>query len=191
MIPTFLGISLVVFLVLNLAPGHPGGNQLASDLAASVKGAATDESHRIFREQFALDRPVLLNTYMWLEREEVAAALADMAGHEGATAGDRIRAQQQIEDWGRWAVPHLVAEMNEADEALIRDVAVYTLRLAARRPLVDPFATRPTPEQRAENQRRNAENERVRGMRYALDAPEAEKQRVVGEWSAWYEEAGT
>lgn len=189
MIPTFLGISLVIFLVLNLAPGHPGGNQLASDLAASVKGAATDESHRIFREQFGLDRPVLLNTYIWLTREEVAAALADMAGHEGATAGDRIRAQQQIEDWGRWAVPHLVAEMNETNEALIRDVAVYTLRLAARRPLVDPFATRPSPEQRVENQRRNAENERVRSMRYALDAPEAEKQRVVGEWNAWYQEA--
>ncbi|MAE93921.1 MAG: hypothetical protein CL910_04610 [Deltaproteobacteria bacterium] len=189
MIPTFFGISLVVFLVLNLAPGHPGGSQLASDLAASVKGAATDESHRIFREQFGLDRPVLLNTYLWLDREDVARALADMAGHEGATAADRIRAQQQIEDWGRWAVPHLVAEMNQSQEPLIRDVAVYTLRLASRRPLVDPFAPRPTPEQRAENQRRNAENEQVRSMRYALDAPEAEKERVIGEWNAWYAEA--
>ncbi len=189
MIPTFFGISLVIFLVLNLAPGHPGGQQLAADLAASVRGADTEESHRIFREQFGLDRPVLFNTRIWLGREEVAKALADMAGKGGATAADRIRAQQRIEDWGAFAVPHLVALMESSEDPLIRDLAVYGLRLAARRPLVDPFASDPSPEQRAENQRRRAENERIRRMRYALDAPESEKRAVVAQWQAWYQEA--
>ncbi len=188
MIPTFFGISLVVFVVMNLAPGHPGGTQLAADLAASVRGADTQESHRIFREQFGLDRPVLFNTYIWLERDEVEAALRDLAGHEGATPAERVRAQERIEDWGRWAVPDLVAVMRETADPLIRDLAVYGLRLAARRPLVDPFAKGPSPEVRAENQRRNAENERIRGMRYALDAPEEAKQAVVAEWSAWFDE---
>ena len=189
MIPTFLGISLVVFLVMNLAPGHPGGNQLASDLAASVRGADTQESHRIFREQFGLDRPVLFNTRIWLERSEVADALARIAGRNDATPGDRITAQQQIEDWGGFAVPHLMAEL-DSEDAEIRDLAVYGLRLSSRRPLVDPFARRPTPEQRAENQARQVENNRFRSLRYDLDAPEAEKREVLAGWKAWYAEVG-
>ena len=189
MIPTFFGISLVVFVVMNLAPGRPGGTQLAADLAASVRGADTQESHRIFREQFGLDRPVLFNTYIWLEQGEVEGVLLAMAGREGATAADRLHAQEQIEDWGRWAVPHLVAIMQEPPDPLIRDLAVYGLRLAARQPLLDPFAKKPSPELRAENQRRRAENDRVRRMRYALDAPETEKRAVVGAWSDWFQEA--
>ena len=38
------------------------------------------------------------------------------------------------------------------------------------------------------NQRRQAENDRVRNMRYALEDPEEDKQRVVAEWEAWYAE---
>ncbi len=186
MIPTFFGISLVVFLVLNLAPGHPGGNQQASDLAADVRSADTQESHRIFREQFGLDRPVLFNTRIWLTQEEVEQALREIAGRDGASPGDRVRAQQRIEDWGAYAVPHLVAAMQAGQDDEIRDLAVYGLRLAARRPLIDPFEPRPSPERRAENQARRAENNRLRGYRYDLDAPEAEKQRVAGEWIAWY-----
>jgi len=188
MIPTFFGISLVVFLVMNLAPGHPGGTQLASDLAASVRGADTQESHRIFREQFGLDRPVLFNTYIWLEQAEVEDVLLAMAGREGATSADRLSAQEQIEDWGRWAVPHLMAIMQAPPDPLIRDLAVYGLRLSARQPLVDPFARNPSPELRAENQRRKAENDRLRNMRYPLDASEEEKREVMTAWSSWYEE---
>ena len=38
MIPTFVGISLVLFLVLNLAPGRPGAAQQGADLAADIRG---------------------------------------------------------------------------------------------------------------------------------------------------------
>ena len=188
MIPTFFGISLVIFLVMNLAPGHPGGQQASEDLSASVRGGDTQESHRIFREQFGLDRPVLFNDRIWLERADVEASLHDLAGREGATARERILAQQQVEDWGAFAVPHLIAIMEESPDAEIRDLAVYGLRLAARRPLVDPFARQPSPELRAENQQRKAENERLRGLRYPLEAPEEEKQRVIAGWSAWFDE---
>ncbi len=188
MIPTFLGISLVVFLVMNLAPGHPGGNQLAGDLAASVRGADTQESHRIFREQFGLDRPVLFNDRIWLEREEVADALRRIAGRGDATPSDRIQAQEQIEDWGGFAVPHLMAELDSGD-AELRDLAVYGLRLSSRRPLVDPFSRNPTPELRAENRARQAENNRLRNLRYDLDAEESEKLEVIAGWKQWYGEA--
>ena len=76
MIPTFLGISLLLFLVLNLAPGRPGAQQSA-DLAQSARSETTQESYRIFREQFFLDRPVLLNTRFALRPEDVARGLLD------------------------------------------------------------------------------------------------------------------
>ena len=51
-----------------------------------------------------------------------------------------------------------------------------------------PFSPNPTPELRSANRAINAENAIVREMRYALDAPEVDKARVIGQWLDWYEE---
>src|SRR6187399_2656036 len=93
MIPTFFGISLMLFVILNLAPGRPGAQQNA-DLSQSMRGEVTQESFRIFREQFHLDKPVLFNTRFTLEREDVRRALLDAAGVSGAGAAARIHAQE-------------------------------------------------------------------------------------------------
>ena len=68
MIPTFFVVSIVIFLVLNLAPGRPGQ-------AGSDDGGPTDqeqgnvrESYRIFKEQFNLDKPAFVNTRFSIER---------------------------------------------------------------------------------------------------------------------------
>ena len=99
MIPTFFGISLVVFVVMNLAPGRPGGAQATQDLSASVTGADSQESYRIFREQFGLDRPVLFNTRIWLGQDDVERALHDLAGRGGATAKHCRSALRHIPRW--------------------------------------------------------------------------------------------
>ena len=160
MIPTFFGITLIIFGVLNLAPGRPGSQQ-SSDLAKSAKNEQTEESYRIFREQFHLDKPVLFNTRFSLRTDEVLADVKIAAGTVDATAAEKISAQERLEDWGAYAVAHLVTVMDDADhsgDTRVRDTAVYFLRLGAMRPLVDPFdrarrATRRASYNRADRRR--------------------------------------
>jgi peptide/nickel transport system permease protein len=190
MIPTFFGISLIVFLVLNLAPGRPGAQQQGSDLASDIRGEQTQESFRIFREQFNLDKPILFNTLFALDAADVRKRLEVVAGERESDAAGRIRAQEDLEDYGQFAVPPLVAianATNEAGEHRLRDVSVYLLRLTARRRLIDPFDPEPSPETRARNRAIDTENARMRDWRYALDDPEERKLQVLGEWNAWYQ----
>jgi peptide/nickel transport system permease protein len=191
MIPTFLGIALIVFAVLNLAPGRPGASKQGTDLSADVKNQTTQESYRIFREQFNLDKPVLFNSLFTLDAEEVRGLLEVVSGEVESDTAGRIQAQEQLEDFGQFAVPHLieiVASGDAQESRRMRDLAVYFLRLDAPLRLIDPFSPNLDPATRERNQQINAENARVREMRYALEAPEAEKQVVVAQWLDWYAE---
>jgi peptide/nickel transport system permease protein len=190
MVPTFLGITLIVFAVLNFAPGRPGGAQQGADLMKDARGEQTDESYRIFREQFHLDKPVLFNTLFALERDDVAEPL-DALLQPGASAAVRVDARTRLEDYGSYAVPHWVALLREADERreiVRRDLIVYFLRKAARRPLVDPYQPDPSEALRERNRRIEFENARIRELRYLPEAPESEKRAVVDAWYAWYDE---
>ncbi len=208
MIPTFFGISLIIFVVLNFAPGRPGSTKQAQDLASMVRGEKTQESYRIFREQFNLDKPVLLNTLFALSEERVRECIKLFAD-SNSTSAQRIRAQQTLEDYGEYAVPALISILRAsseraanpaaesgapdegrflADAALERDMAVYFLRLNARRRLIDPLNKNLAPALREENRRRDAENAQIRGMRYALEDSEDTKQAVVEQWLAWHRE---
>jgi peptide/nickel transport system permease protein len=189
MLPTFFGISLVVFVVLNFAPGRPQLAQQSADPTAAADGEQSQETYRIFKEQFSLDKPVLLNLRFALSEQEVEAALRRAAGLEPASLGARLQAQYELEDWGGYAVPHLVRIMDRTDaagEPRLRDLAVHYLRLGARQPLISPFDPDLSPEVRAENRRREAENAQVRELRYAAAAPEADKQRVTAAWREWH-----
>ncbi len=184
MIPTFFGISLILFLVLNLAPGRPGQQQ-SGDLAQSMRGEVTQESYRIFREQFHLDKPILLNTRFALERADVERLLAKVARVVDATAAERVEAQDALEDLGAYAVPHLIALLDAPDRRL-RDAATYFLRLNALRPLEDPFNPSPSPVVQARNRAIDHENATLRTLRFSLDDPEPEKLEIVAAWKRWY-----
>ena len=172
MIPTFFGISLVIFAVLNLAPGRPGQQQSA-DLARNAKNEETEESYRIFREQFSLDKPIFWNTRFLLSDDAVRSLVRVAANVTRSSAAERIHADEDLEDFGEYAVPHLIAIMNDADRAhdvATRDAAVYFLRLDATRPLEDPFAKSQSAATRAHNASVESENADLRKMRYPLDA---------------------
>jgi peptide/nickel transport system permease protein len=187
MIPTFFGISLVLFLILNLAPGRPGA-QRAGDLAQSMRGEVTQESFRIFREQFHLDKPTLFNARFALTAAEIERDVTLAAGLDpAATAADRIRAQDELEDLGAYSVPHL-ARLLDSKNHRLRDASAYFLRLNALRPLEDPFNSNPRPEVRARNQVIDRENARLRSLRFPMDAQEGEKLAVIGELQRWYAE---
>lgn len=186
MIPTFFGIALVIFVVLNLAPGRPGVQ--SSDVATDAKGEATQESYKIFREQFNLDKPTLLNTRFALTTAEVQERLRVVATLAPASVADRIAAQEQLEDWGNYSVPALIDVLNSASEPALRDTAAYFLRLSAPRRLINPH--NPSDEERVANTKIDQENAALRDLRYAFDAPEAEKQRVVDSWNTWFQGVG-
>ncbi|MEL6761119.1 MAG: ABC transporter permease, partial [Myxococcota bacterium] len=57
--PTLFLVSLVIFVVLNLAPGRPGERSVGS---MDAREMASRSSYRLFRQQFGLDKPILLNT---------------------------------------------------------------------------------------------------------------------------------
>lgn len=184
MIPTFFGISLVLFAVLNFAPGRPGAQQ-SGDMAQDARGEETQESYRIFREQFFLDRPVLLNTRFALTTEQVRAWVERARGLNQESTSERIGAQEILEDLGVYAVPHLIRLLDEPDPR-VQDAAVLLLRLSATRPLIQPFDPDPSPEQKALNQAIDRENAELRRLRYAFEAPEAEKLSVIAAWKGWY-----
>jgi peptide/nickel transport system permease protein len=184
MIPTFFGISLVLFVILNVAPGRPGKAQ-SGDLAQDAKNEATQESSRIFREQFGLDKPVLFNTRFTTDFESVRDPLQIAAGVVESNAAGRIRAQEDLEDLGVFGVPHLMRLLDDPDPRM-RDAAVHFLRLNALRPLERPFEPNPSPELRARNQAIDRENAELRELRYGFEEPDARKREVIAAWKRWY-----
>jgi peptide/nickel transport system permease protein len=203
MIPTFVGISFIVFAVLNLAPGRPGAQTDNADVASNARGEQTQESYAIFREQFNLDKPIFLNTRFALTSAEVRRDLEVVAEIVPGSIVERIALQDSLGDLGNYAVPHLIAVMNDADAAAqaapnvadaarhiaLRDMAAYFLRQASPRRFIDPFDPTPAPEVRAFNEQVAEERAALRLLRYALDAPEPEKRVVLQGWAAWYEAA--
>ncbi len=191
MIPTFFGISLLIFLVLNLAPGRPGKQAESADVVSNARGEATSESYKLFREQFNLDKPILFNTRFLLTTEQLRHQLEVAGQIVPAPISERMVLQEQLEDLGSYAVPHLMEVMLEADRAgqgALRDTAAYFLRLNAPRRLIDPYNPAPSPEVRAHNDAVSSERSRLSRLRYAFEAPESEKREVLLAWQRWYEE---
>ncbi|HVU04261.1 MAG TPA: ABC transporter permease [Polyangiaceae bacterium] len=189
MIPTFFGITLVIFAVLNLSPGRPGAQQ-SSDISKNARSEQSQEAFRAFREQFDLDKPVFLNTRFLLRESDVERRLSAALGRNGATPADRIAAQEELEDVGETAIPLLVSLMKKKDAAgdrELRDAAVYFLRLNAPRRLVAPYAKNPSAAVRAANRAIDEENAAVRSLRYALEDPEETKRAVIDGWSRWFD----
>ena len=191
MIPTFFGISLIVFLVLNLAPGRPGA-QDDGDVASSARGEQTQDSYRLFREQFDLDKPVLLNTRPWLDTAQVRRDVQVAAELAPAPLAERMAIQERLGDLGIYAVPHLMAILEAAEaggEARLRDTAVFYLWQSAPRRLVNPFDPTPTPVVRAHNEEVARERARLAALRYPFDAAEEQKRAVTAAWREWYASA--
>jgi peptide/nickel transport system permease protein len=61
LIPTFLGITLVSFMVMHLAPGEPMG------LQADFNPKMTPEMRERLRAQYGLDRPLYVQYWQWLK----------------------------------------------------------------------------------------------------------------------------
>jgi peptide/nickel transport system permease protein len=88
MVPTFLFITVVVFAIINIAPGRPpqagGSGSESADQTANAR-----EGYRLFKEQYYLDRPIVLNFRFLLTRDRVAEELDIIARNmSGAVPGE-------------------------------------------------------------------------------------------------------
>ena len=74
MIPTFIGITLISFLIMRLTPGDPAELRAAGGLGAAAGGGisvekrgAVDEAMAQWRAQYGLDKPLHVQYVVWLK----------------------------------------------------------------------------------------------------------------------------
>jgi peptide/nickel transport system permease protein len=60
-IPTFIGITLVVFLVVHLAPGDP-----IRGMIGEMSSKLSPEAYELFKKTYGLDKPILERYIVWL-----------------------------------------------------------------------------------------------------------------------------
>ncbi|MDQ7825521.1 MAG: ABC transporter permease [Candidatus Eremiobacteraeota bacterium] len=196
MIPTIFAISLVVFLILNFAPGKPGAQMTSGDSAQDATGSKR-EAYRVFKTQFNLDKPVLFNTYPDLKKEKIRGYLKDIANESGKVPiKNIIKAQDTLEDYGQFAIPALVEIMNTESDKKIRDTAVFTLYQNAPRPLREVYSGRIDEKTKKQNEEIDRENTELKSYKFPVGdgtsaesdkALEAEKLAVIAKWNEWYD----
>ena len=150
MIPTLFGISVVVFAVVTLAPGEPGNSAIVQDIGEATSGVGSPEGYRIFKRQYFLDKPEILNFRPWtVDYAEIRTSVetllrprwnleTEKAWREGSLLqepvrkGELIAAAVAIEDWGHDAVPHLIAMAGDGSLPLaVRAMCLRLLPVAA------------------------------------------------------------
>ena len=185
-VPTLFFVSLVIFLVLNMAPGNPGEAGLVGQ-GEHVGSQTQKESYRLFREQFHLDKPILFNTHFALPRKQVREWLVTAHGLDdgGGKAAARMRAQKALDDGGAYLVRHLIALLNADPEPRVRRLAVLHLAQAAQGRLYGEW-TGDGEKMRTRNRQVSASNQRLRRWIWEADASPAFIERVVAQWNAWW-----
>lgn len=210
MIPTFFGVSLALWLVMTLAPGRPSSGQ-AGPGAGGEPGAKMEGregrniSERIFRHQFGLNRPRFFNTWVGLEKDEVMSHIrvlmterrkrreAKAAGDQGGVTVDikaMTKASETLEDYDLYAVPPLVALLQET-EGEEQDAVLAWLRASAFRYPPELEGGQQRTDAEVERDRRiNLENKRLDSdeLSWPPGAGAEERRRVVTNWKAWWEE---
>ena len=79
MVPTLFGVTLVTFLVMQLAPGDPLKMQL-SQTGAQGESSATREAFLHQRRQWKLDKPAILNFRWFVDHALQARQCAHLTG---------------------------------------------------------------------------------------------------------------
>jgi peptide/nickel transport system permease protein len=76
MIPMLIGISLISFFIMHLAPGDITNNE------ASFNPKASEESRQKLREMYNLDKPVIVQYGLWLKRMSTLDFGKSFASHQ-------------------------------------------------------------------------------------------------------------
>lgn len=191
MVPTLLGIMVVLWAVMSFSPGEPerpGGSSFGTDPTQNLKDLESQNRNvRLFREQFGLNRPRFWNDWTTLSKhavaQEVRVAFEGIPTHAPARLK---KAKRALEDWGDYAVPAFVELLAETSGDLQTFVlatlrtASYTLRT------IHPAGYVRSEAEKAAEERAEIRNARIGKPEYAWakQAPAEERAPVVARWQA-------
>jgi len=185
--PTFFMVSLVIFVVLNIAPGRPGASDMAAQTGEKSSSVDQQDSYRIFKEQFNLDKPILFNLRSLLTRSTVEDLLrtAFRLTPETTTA-QQVHAIGDLEDFGNYLVRHLIAIILDDDaDAALQQLAAGRLPMAAQIRFVTPRGS-PSPEIRAQNRAIYKQNQAIKTWSWGKKATADERNITKGRWRLWW-----
>ncbi len=189
--PTFFLVSLVIFVVLNVAPGRPG----AADAAQSGEqsnSANQRESYRIFKEQFNLDKPILLNTRFNFERADIRRLIVNAHNlTREVSPAERLQAQEDLDDFGNFMVRHLIVIADSDSEPEVQQLASMYLTQAAQIAFLRDRGGDDGGQIRMKNRAIGKENEAIKNWWWKPDASIDEINEIKAKWSTWWDENRT
>ena len=131
-VPTLLGIAVITFAFIRLAPGDPFGMEEITDPSLSYHGAVSVDVSERTRKLYGLDKPILLNFDVMDRGRTVEAAWERLAVclEKESREEELARAQEELVSLGSRIVPPLVPlVIDEGNEAKARALGTM-LRLA-------------------------------------------------------------
>jgi len=151
------------------------------------KEAGQNEAQRNFRRQFGLDRPVLLNTWIWIDEKDLREKIARDAAPIGqpGDAEAKRKAKEALEDYGPYAVTGLI-ELLRTTTGGEQDNVLYWLLRASQRVIIRGSAP-PTREDLSRWAEWSRENSTIKQWKWARGAPAEVREPVVAKWTQWYE----
>lgn len=118
MIPTLLAIVLIVFVMVNIAPGTPGQAQNASGSESAKDSSNARESYRLFKQQYQLDKPILINTRWRLNTADIVDELEVIAASSHNLTQSEDLARHVATQSAAWLERSLSAPRIALEEAL-------------------------------------------------------------------------
>ena len=191
MVPTLVGISLIVWLIMVASPGRPGDQgQTLGETNTSIdptKERSKGEAQRVFRRHFSLDRPVLWNGWTGLSDDEVLAAVRDFSAPiERVGPRAKREARERLEDWGDYAVPALVRLLRStAEDPALQGQVLYWLRLNSVRLVEASYGRAIDEATRKRNTEWQKENQEIAAYSWRPNDPPERRAEVVRQWEAW------
>ena len=193
-IPTFFAISLIVFVLVNIGAGDPGSQQSGAEGTQDADKEGNQESYRIFKEQFGLDKPILFNTRFSLTTDDITNSLRDALNLNNTTPIERrIAAQEEMDDWGKYAVPGLMDCLTQCDDQRLRAKSSQHLAINAQSRLLTGYTEttlKPAEieRQKAANKVIRAQNQTLTTQTYRIGDSKERIQAVTQFWQEWWVE---
>lgn len=189
MIPTLFGVSLVVWAILALAPTAPITSQGAGSSEegrSAGEAGGVSQSVKVFRAQYGLDKPPILNTYYSLDESDIRAAVEKLSAESGTyTIQERSAAQEDLVLWGQYAVPGLL-QVVQNSKGRLQDAAMQWLSRSSQRVALGAETGRLD----LETTRRNAivatENQILELFPWEADATAERRRAGVQAFDNWY-----